>query len=431
MKKIILFLEDVLRKRGGGPSSYLYNLKLGLEKIGHTIDDSKIKIDDLLFHFVSSGVKHNIDDISPDVKQMKLINILGKNHYLIKKAKTFLSSNSLIYFIFALNFRLKKLIQNHKEDLKKADAIWFQDPLALYYSSAILKSSFNKKFLTIHSPDDLIKELYNVAFKQSEANTISKLIFKFFPFKKYERINLEGIRLADYFIYSAKDCLEIHFKSIPIIKEIFDLTKEKFLYSLPGAPPLEIHTERQFIRKQLGINQNDVLILFIGRHNEYKGFDILFEVVKELRERYKNLYLISAGKGHLVEKYKSTNFNNFWKYLGFIENVGDLINACDVHIIPNRESYFDIGLIESLSVGRPIITTYTGGHKFFKDKSRGLILIEPDKDNLKQTLISFIQKIQNKNYLNDIINDNKKLYNDFFTIEKFAERVYELFKKFV
>jgi len=423
MTKIIsIFLPDVLRKRGGGPSTYLYNLKLGLENIGKKISENKIKYNDLEINFVTAGTKENINEVSPDIKD----SLVSKNQKLYRFIKKIFENNSLLYFLWSIYFRLKKILAQNKELLNNSDIIWFHDPISIFY----ILPKLNKKpkvILTFQSPDDLIEELKNVSKTQFKNSLITKIIFPLFPFNKFKKIADSGIEKANFYIYPCKEALEVHIKTNTLIDKIFKTSPEKFLYCLTGVPPLNITIDSNSLRKKLGFYESDFLVLFVGRHNEYKGFDLLYEAVKELSKDIKNIYLISAGKGWMAEEYKKDKNNEFWRYLGFIENVGDFINMCNIHCIPNRESFFDIGLIESLSIGKPIITTYTGGHRWFHNQSKGILLVKPDKEEIKKAILEI--KNKTKDELNQMIYENKKLYEDYFSLKKFALEVINVLQK--
>lgn len=419
IKKIALFLPDILRKRGGGPSTYIYNLRLGIEKIADKISEDIFRIENLEINFIHCGIKESLEEVSKDIAY------LSKYQKLYIFLKNLASQNPIIYVNFLLFYRLRKLLNKNLSFLKICDVINFQDPFSLYFTKKKLKNKKIKMNLTIHSPDDPVVEIKNASYFYSKDNLFSKLLHHIYPFKVLQRISNQGIAFADYLIYPTKEAIDVHFNTIPLIKTIYSENHNKFLYCITGCPPLKNEKSREEIRSMLGFKKDDFVILFIGRHNEYKGFDILLEAVIELRKKYRDIYLVSAGKGPLSEKH--ANYQEFWKYLGFVENVGDLINAADVHCIPNRESYFDIGLVESLSIGTPIITTYTGGHKFFKDKSRGLVVINPNKEELIKA-IEYLKNIPEG--LKEIMKEeNKKFYQQNFTLENFALNYISTLKK--
>ena len=423
-KNILIFLPDVLRARGGGPSTFIYNLRTAFEKVSKDeIDSDTFVIKNYVVHFVHAGIKKDVANIKKNKTQFPR-DFLNLPFKMIKKI---LENSPLIYFLFSLNFRMKKLILEKLDIIEKCKVLYCPDGFSIYYMKRYLKDNFENKIklLQIHSPDDIVNELKKISEFYSTKNIFNKLFHHIFPFEKFSYINNLGIQSTNYFIYPCKEAIEVHLKANKEIKKFYDLSPDKFLYCPTGAPPLVVNKKREEIRKVLGFKESDFLVIFIGRHNEYKGFDILFEAIKNLRKNYKDIYLVSAGKGPLIEKFKKDKeAEKVWKYIGFVENVGDYINACDVHCIPNRESYFDIGLIESLSVGTPIITTNVGGHRFFKDKSKGIFLINPEMKELMDAIIkvkSFKETEREK-----LKEENKKLYQSNFTLEKFAQNFLEI-----
>lgn len=82
-------------------------------------------------------------------------------------------------------------------------------------------------------------------------------------------------------------------------------------------------------------------------------------------------------------------------------------------IVPNRDTYFDLGIIQTLSLNKPIITTDTGGNSWFKDKDINLFFASStDINDFIRILESNILFIENKK--------NYEIYNNYFMNNDFA-----------
>lgn len=55
-----------------------------------------------------------------------------------------------------------------------------------------------------------------------------------------------------------------------------------------------------------------------------------------------------------------------WKEVGWTNDSQSIIAASDVFVLPNRETYFDIIMLEVLSCGKIVIASRTGGNKYFE-----------------------------------------------------------------
>jgi glycosyltransferase involved in cell wall biosynthesis len=87
--------------------------------------------------------------------------------------------------------------------------------------------------------------------------------------------------------------------------------------------------------------------------------------------------------------------------------------ASDLIVAPNRDTYFDIGIIQALSLDKPILTTDTGGNSWFKDKDLNIYFA--DCCNLK----SFVDIIKNTPIYSNVPK-NKLFFEQNLNVDNFA-----------
>ena len=108
---------------------------------------------------------------------------------------------------------------------------------------------------------------------------------------------------------------------------------------------------RSSCQKQLGLNPENKYILFIGNDELRKGFDIALRVLKALRKKQSNIFLIALGPkprpctGVIYLENKN------------VKDKVVLINACDILIHPSR---YEGGrptfvIMEAMSCGVPVV----------------------------------------------------------------------------
>ncbi len=62
-----------------------------------------------------------------------------------------------------------------------------------------------------------------------------------------------------------------------------------------------------------------------------------------------------------------------WIEVGWTDDTYSYVNASDLFILPNRETYFDLALLETMSLGRSALISRTGGNKIFEGmEDRGI-----------------------------------------------------------
>jgi glycosyltransferase involved in cell wall biosynthesis len=132
-------------------------------------------------------------------------------------------------------------------------------------------------------------------------------------------------------------------------------------------------------KTSLGFNENDKLLLFIGRDNKVKGLDILIEALNK-KSSLNNVKLLVVGFDLTAIK---SYFNPNIKIIGSQKDVRPFINLCDIVIIPSREDPFPYVMLETAAMKKAIIGSRTGGiAEFIEDGINGTLFESENTDQL-------------------------------------------------
>jgi len=101
-----------------------------------------------------------------------------------------------------------------------------------------------------------------------------------------------------------------------------------------------------------------IYYLDLGRRAAIKGFDVVIEAFRRAHAVDSSMRLLLVGGGERVDEPGILD-------IGRSEEPADSLSACDYLISANRQSYFHLSVMESLSLGTPMIIACTGGHRFF------------------------------------------------------------------
>ena len=170
------------------------------------------------------------------------------------------------------------------------------------------------------------------------------------------------------------------------------------------------------------LDSGKINLLYIGRRIPIKGFDIILDAFKEASLIRKDINLIIGGNGKKVEG------ENIYD-IGFTNTPNNWINSVDYVINCNRQSYFDLAILETLSIGTPLIISTNLGHQAFKNlNSDGIIDIgEPTVENLKQAFLS--NKLVKKALNSEGIRNNLELFENRFSNEIYLKNLNSFFEK--
>jgi glycosyltransferase involved in cell wall biosynthesis len=231
-----------LLERSGGPSTYLYNLKSGLEKIN---------ADDILILSIDQGNSKQVENY-----KRKFTDFL----------KTYMINVSPISFTLFKKFNHEKLLKkkgvkfgNIIVDLvKNVDKIKFIHFHATHDVRSYLY--VRKKFyselaeipiiLTSHSPEaphcEYLYYFENTLLKVLKNRRKSKYISdKFLSY--YQKIDLLAFEGADYLMFPCEESLEPYFETWKEFEKI--LSHKKIFYVPTGVPKLKFSKDLDSIRE--------------------------------------------------------------------------------------------------------------------------------------------------------------------------------------
>jgi len=156
-------------------------------------------------------------------------------------------------------------------------------------------------------------------------------------------------------------------------------------------------------------------LIVVGRLTEVKGHSRLLDVISELPVEYS---LTVAGDGSLKDMLtKQTIVLDIFNRVYFIGKVSDVIDRIakhDVLVLSSHSEGFPNVVLESLSVGVPVVTFRVGGvSNFIKDGFNGYIIEQDDLAGFKQAIIKSCLRAWNSEAI-------KKDIEDQFSLRKIA-----------
>jgi glycosyltransferase involved in cell wall biosynthesis len=118
------------------------------------------------------------------------------------------------------------------------------------------------------------------------------------------------------------------------------------------------------VREELGIKENEVVFMFLGRMNSDKGINELAEAFNRVRKKHVNarLLLVGGDEENLtpIVKQKVKDIESVLFY-GVTPKPERLLQACDVFCMPSYREGFGTSIIEASLLEKPIICSDTYG----------------------------------------------------------------------
>ena len=172
-----------------------------------------------------------------------------------------------------------------------------------------------------------------------------------------------------------------------------DTKKIKVIYS--ALFPLSVDATREELREHL--EYTHPTITSAGRLVPWKGFDILIEVINELREVFPQITLIIIGDGNerkkLERKVSDLQLSKHVWFTGSItkDALAATIKAADVFVLNTAYEGLSHQLIEVMDIGTPIVTTKAGGNpELITDGVNGFLVEFNNKAQIKEAITRVI-----------------------------------------
>lgn len=199
--------------------------------------------------------------------------------------------------------------------------------------------------------------------------------------------------------------------------------------------PIDFHVvsenlEEGRFRLKYGINEDDKIILYLGRLNSIKGIDLLVESFSNLLNEKNNVKLIIVGpddgfKNYLESLVKELQIENEVSFTGPLYG-NDKFEAyldADVYVLPSRYEIFGNTILEAAACGTPIIVTENCGISDFVEEFGYVVPYEVKK------LEKAIKRVLNNELSVKTCKEQQKLLEKRFSLEKFLNSVERLYGK--
>ena len=144
-----------------------------------------------------------------------------------------------------------------------------------------------------------------------------------------------------------------------------------------------------------------VKLFAAGRFVPKKGFNHLIEAVGKLAALHPTIKLSITGDGpqrdHLAEQCRKLNLDKTVEFLGYRNDVPDLIADSDLLIVPSVNEPFGNILLEGMAVGTPIVTTRSAGALELLNDNTARFANIASSDSLAEAISNVVSDPQSAN----------------------------------
>ena len=168
--------------------------------------------------------------------------------------------------------------------------------------------------------------------------------------------------------------------------------------------PCSIKKKRS-LRKIMGYNENDKILLFVGSIVKRKGVDILLESLVKIVNNNNNVKLILAGPfdssssevdslfiSKLYSLIKKNNLGVVVRFCGRVKNPVDYYQLSDIFVLPSYSEGMPNVLLEGMSSGLACISSNIPGvNDIIKNNHDGILIRPGSEEDLTREIEGLLQ----------------------------------------
>lgn len=209
------------------------------------------------------------------------------------------------------------------------------------------------------------------------------------------------------------------------------------VFAIPnGIPPNRVYPTqpRDITRAELGVGEGEYLLISIGRLAPQKGFEYALSALQLLRpSQGQAIRLVIAGEGPmrsaLENMIRRMSLETSVSLIGFREDVGNLLAAADVVILPSLWEGLSISLLEAMAAGKPIITTDIGSNREVLAQEQAALLV-PAAD--AAALANAIARLmRDPGLANELGRRAREVYERHYTEDRMLRQYHEVYAMLV
>lgn len=177
-------------------------------------------------------------------------------------------------------------------------------------------------------------------------------------------------------------------------------------------------------RKEIGLAEDDFVIIYSGRINQDKGISELIDAMHLLKDR-KQIKLLVLGSSFFENvkkengfisklKQKAEDIKEHIQFTGFIpyKQVPDYLRLADIAVLPSMwEEPFGLTIVEAMAAGLPLITTRSGGIPEICEGVATIIERENIVNNLATSILDLYEHPEKRKQMASAAAERAKLFD--------------------
>lgn len=174
-----------------------------------------------------------------------------------------------------------------------------------------------------------------------------------------------------------------------------------------GVTPLDTSSvDRAVCRQELGLADQDIFLVSIGRLTYQKGHEFLVQSLPQILEHVPHIKAGICGEGPLHSQLQSQiaalGLSDHVKLLGARVDVSPILASADLFVLPSRWEGLSRALMEAMAAGVPVVATRVDGiQDLITDGVHGRLVSPEDPQGLAVSILQLLEDPQRMKTMGD------------------------------
>lgn len=254
----------------------------------------------------------------------------------------------------------------------------------------------------------------------------------------------KGAALKNWLIYYPTELLLSHFTDFIITINMEDLAyTRKPLWGAPSAkiPGIGVQPrgfcracddERNAIRKELGFEDRDFILLYIAEFTLTKNHRFIIESLKELSTQIPELKVVFLGEGatmndcdRLVHRH---GLQDKVVFMGFRTDVAKFARIADVGVSASKREGLGIAVLEQMMCAVPVVVSDNRGHREFVDHGKTGFAF---KQNDREEFLMYVLKLYEDKRLLKSMGEQAHVKAQDFALDRSLEAMAKIYEEYL
>jgi glycosyltransferase involved in cell wall biosynthesis len=167
------------------------------------------------------------------------------------------------------------------------------------------------------------------------------------------------------------------------------------IYNAITDVPIEVKAARRDIRRELGVPEDEKIVLMVARQHKQKNYPMFIRVAKQVYQQKDAVTFIGVGRCDIMEELNAVinqyNIQHKVIFVGERDDVYRWLAAADVFCFTSDYEGFANAILEAMVAGLPVITTdFPGVEEIITMPDMGIIVPRNDDMTMAKEVIKIL-----------------------------------------